>query len=41
MNSGNRDLVGQIVGHSSTRMTDYYVGNMIQPDTKTTIDIGV
>ena len=41
MNTGNRDLVRQIVGHSSTRMTDYYVGNMIQPDTKTTIDIGV
>ena len=41
MNTGNRDLVRQIVGHSSTRMTDYYVGNMIQPDTKTTIEIGV
>ena len=37
----NRDLVRQIVGHSSTRMTDYYMGTMIESDTKTTIDIGV
>ena len=37
----NRDLVRQIVGHSSTRMTDYYVGNMIEENTKTTISIGV
>jgi integrase len=37
----NRDLVRQIVGHSSTRMTDYYVGNMIESETETTISIGV
>ena len=37
----NRDLVRQIVGHSSTRMTDYYVGNMIDSETETTISIGV
>ena len=37
----NRDLVRQIVGHQSTRMTDYYVGDMIDEDTKTTISIGV
>ena len=37
----NRDLVRQIVGHTSTRMTDYYVGNMIDENTTTTIDIGV
>lgn len=39
--TNNRDLVRQIVGHSSTRMTDYYMGTMIESDTKTTIDIGV
>ena len=37
----NRDLVRQIVGHSSTKMTDYYMGDMIDEDTKTTISIGV
>jgi integrase len=37
----NRDLVRQIVGHSTSRMTDYYVGDMIDDDTKTTISIGV
>ena len=39
--TGNRDLVRQIVGHESTRMTDYYVGNMINPTDETTLDIGV
>ena len=38
---GRRDLVRQIVGHTSTRMTDYYMGDLIEPDTLTTIDIGV
>ena len=37
----NRDLVRQIVGHSTTRMTDYYMGDMIEDDTKTTITLGV
>ena len=37
----NRDLVRQIVGHTSTRMTDYYVGNLLDEKTTTTIDIGV
>ena len=37
----NRDLVRQIVGHSSTKMTDYYMGDLIDKDTKTTISIGV
>jgi integrase len=40
-NPHQRDLCRMIVGHSSTRMTDYYVGNMILPRTKTTISIGV
>jgi len=39
--TNNRDLVRQIVGHSSTRMTDYYVGSMIEQDTKTTISLGI
>jgi len=39
--TGNRDLVRQIVGHETTRMTDYYVGNMINTTDETTIDIGV
>ena len=39
--SKNRDLTRQIVGHSSTRMTDYYVGNMIDEETKTTISLGL
>ena len=39
--TNNRDLVRQIVGHSSTRMTDYYVGSMIESDTKTTISLGI
>lgn len=39
--TGNRDLVRQIVGHETTRMTDYYVGNMISPTDETTLDIGV
>jgi integrase len=39
--TGNRDLVRQIVGHETTRMTDYYVGNMINPTDETTLDIGV
>ncbi len=37
----NRDLVRQIVGHSSTRMTDYYMGDMIDPKTKTTLDLPI
>lgn len=40
-NNPNRDLVRMIVGHQSTRMTDYYVGNMIDPTTKTTIDLPI
>jgi integrase len=39
--TGRRDLVRQIVGHTSTRMTDYYMGDLIETDTLTTIDIGV
>ena len=39
--SKNRDLTRQIVGHTSTRMTDYYVGNMIDEETKTTISLGL
>lgn len=39
--SSNRDLTRQIVGHTSTRMTDYYVGNMIDEETKTTISLGL
>lgn len=39
--SQNRDLTRQIVGHTSTRMTDYYVGNMIDDETKTTISLGL
>jgi len=39
--TNNRDLVRQIVGHKSTRMTDYYMGDLIEETTETTIDIGV
>ena len=39
--TGNRDLTRQIVGHTSTRMIDEYVDNMIDDGTTTTIDIGV
>jgi len=39
--TGNRDLTRQIVGHSTTRMTDYYMGEMIEDDTITTISTGV
>ncbi len=39
--SGNRDLVMQIVGHKSRRMTDYYLSNLIDDKTTTTIDIGI
>ena len=39
--SGNRDLVMQIVGHKSRRMTDYYLSNLIDEKTTTTIDIGI
>ncbi len=34
-------LCRQIVGHTSTRMTDEYVRNMIEPNKKLTISIGV
>ena len=40
-NNPNRDLVRQIVGHQSTRMTDYYMGTMIDADTKTTLDLPI
>ena len=39
--TGNADLVQQIVGHESKRMVEHYIGNMIQEDTKTTIDLPI
>ena len=39
--TNNRDLCRQIVGHTSIRMTDYYMGKQIEPTTKTTISLGV
>ena len=39
--SGNRDLVMQIVGHKSRRMVDEYLSDLITEDTTTTINIGV
>ena len=39
--TGNRDLTRQIVVNKTTRMTDYYMGEMIEDDTITTISTGV
>ena len=39
--TNNRDLCRQIVGHTSIRMTDYYMGTQIEPTTKTTLSLGV
>ena len=39
--TGQRDLARQIVGHKTTRMTDYYMADLIEEDTETTIDIGI
>ena len=36
-----RDLTMRLAGHTSTRMIDYYMGELIEPETITTIDIGV
>ena len=36
-----RDLTRRLAGHTSTRMIDYYMGELIEPETITTIDIGV
>ena len=34
-------LLKQIIGHTSDRMVNYYVGDMIEETTTTTIDIGI
>lgn len=39
--SGNRDLVMQIVGHKSLRMVDEYLSDMIDEDTTTTLTLGI
>ena len=39
--NGNRDLVMQIVGHKSRRMVDYYLSDLIDEETTTTINIGI
>ena len=39
--NGNRELVMQIVGHKSRRMVDYYLADLIDEDTTTTINIGI
>jgi hypothetical protein len=36
-----RDLASRLAGHTTTRMIDYYMGELIEPETITTIDIGV
>ena len=36
-----RDLTSRLAGHTTTRMIDYYMGELIEPETITTIDIGV
>jgi integrase len=37
----NNQLIRQIVGHTTTRMTDEYVSDMVTQDTETTLPIGV
>ena len=39
--SNSKELLKQIIGHSSDRMVNYYVGDMIEETTTTTIDIGI
>jgi len=36
-----KELAKQVIGHSSDRMINYYVGDLIEETTTTTIDIGV
>ena len=40
-NNPNDALIQQIVGHSSRRMVEHYIGNMIQAGEKTTIDLPI
>ena len=39
--SNSKELLKQIIGHTSDRMVNYYVGDMIEETTTTTIDIGI
>ena len=39
--NNSKELLKQIIGHTSDRMVNYYVGDMIEEDTTTTIDIGI
>jgi len=41
LKTNSKDLTKQIVGHSSDEMINKYIGDMIEEETTTTIDIGI